>query len=158
MAIVRGTVEGVNLKYKPKIGLLMDNGKWYNGNEKFVPDIKSVRKGSVVEFDDGGKNYVNDLTIVSGGSSMPATSASTSKSSGSGYSRGAFPIPQDDGQRSIIRQNALTNARELYAEMLDPDAKPSFEDATAEIISIAMRFEEYTTGDLDAFHKKLSDD
>ena len=63
-----------------------------------------------------------------------------------------FPISPTDSQRSILRQNALTNARELVTWMhgFDDDTKrkKSMEYVDV-IIAVARKFEEYTSGDSD---------
>lgn len=147
MAIVKGTVEGYNTKFG-KYSILV-NGTWYGTKEEWAT-VKPV-KGDSVEFDDGGAKYMKNVKVVGGGSSAPSSSA-PSKSGGGSFSRGVFPIPVDDGQRSIIRQNALTNARELIGLTIDPEkgiADPSV--VVALIIEIAREFEAYTAGDIERY-------
>lgn len=58
--------------------------------------------------------------------------------------KGVFPIPPLDGQRSIVRQSSLTNARELFCHIADPT---DLEHAAHEIVRIAKIFEAYSCGD-----------
>ena len=137
MSTVVGMVEA---KSKTKFGYgILVNGKWHNS--KF--EIK-CEKGDQVEFEDGGKNYCNKLKVVSSGGGaapMPVTRGSF------GGARGSFPIGPLDGQRSIIRQNAVTNANTFlgnFSEELRVDI------STDTLLDIARQIEAYTTGDLDA--------
>ena len=146
--MVNGTVEAksFNAKYG-SYGMLIE-GKWYNSKY----EIKA-EKGDEVEFDDGGKNYIKGLKVVSsgGGSTGSSTNSSSpaARSGGSGYgNRGKFPIGKDDGQRSIIRQNSLARSIEALEaanmfEGMDP------KDMVSAIISTARLFEAYSAGDLD---------
>jgi hypothetical protein len=67
----------------------------------------------------------------------------------SGGGKGVFPIPALDGQRAIVRQNAITNARELYAASKGGKVFDFSRDVAAEIVSVARFFEAYACGDLD---------
>lgn len=132
MSIVTGVVEA---KSKTKYGYgILVTGKWHNS--KF--EIK-CEKGDTVEFDDGGKNYCNKLKVISAGD------AGTSAPAARGGPKGSFPIGLFDGQRSIIRQNAVTNANTYVANFLG-DQDVSIED----LLDVARQIEAYTTGDLDA--------
>ena len=146
MAIVTGTVEGFNTKFG-KYSVLV-NGTWYGTKEEWAK-VKPVN-GDVVEFDDGGAKYTKNMRVVtSGGSAAPSGGGSAPAKPSGGYSRGSFPIGLEDGQRSIIRQNALTNARELVSKTVGLEFDPS---ATVElIIDIAREFEAYTAGDIERY-------
>ena len=146
--IINGTVEAKS--FNPKFGsygMLVD-GKWYNSKY----EIKA-EKGDEVEFDDGGKNYIKGLKVVSSGGDSATSSASgpstPARSVGGGYgNRGKFPIGKDDGQRSIIRQNSLARAIEaLEATDLLTGIDPN--DLVSTIISTARLFEAYSAGDID---------
>jgi hypothetical protein len=63
--------------------------------------------------------------------------------------KGVFPIPPQDGQRSIVRQNALTNARELYCNKHPGANGSTLIESAKQILKIATLFEEYTTGDME---------
>lgn len=64
-----------------------------------------------------------------------------------GSNKGVFPIPPTDGQRSILRQNALTNARELVVATHGGKPFVWSSDIADEIIAVARKFEAYTSGD-----------
>jgi len=113
-------------------------------------------KGDTIEFEYTESTYgmqVDDKTVVvkGGGSSAPTGAVKAVSFGGGG--KGVFPIPALDGQRAIVRQNALTNARELYCYCAGSDAKFNKETA-ADIIAIARIFESYACGDLDAAEAK----
>lgn len=59
-----------------------------------------------------------------------------------------FPIPLMHGDRSIIRQNALTNAREAVATLGIQDM-PTDAEYASRIIAMARLFEEYSAGDIE---------
>ena len=146
--MINGTVEAksFNVKYG-SYGMLIA-GKWYNSKY----EIKA-EKGDEVEFDDGGKNYIKGLKVVSSGGASTTSTASgpstSARSSGSGYgNRGKFPIAKDDGQRSIIRQNSLARSIEaLKAANMFDGMDPN--DMVSTIISTARLFEAYSAGDID---------
>ena len=148
MAIVKGTVEAYNTKFD-KYSILVD-GTWYSTKIEWAK-VKPV-KGDVVEFDDGGGKYTKNLKITSkGGESAPSASAPATGRYGS-----KFPIAPDDGQRSIIRQNALTNAREFYTTVLCRSAgdtgcleEEALSSHVEKILFIARQFEMHTAGDID---------
>ena len=148
MSTVNGVVKA---KSANKFGFgIMVNDKWYNSKYEI-----NVEKGDEVEFDDGGKSYVRDIKVTkgSGGSAVTTGSTMASKgSSGTGYARGAFPIPANDGSRAIVRQNSITNAVALYTHVVGEVAtKPEeLENIAYAVINIARIFEKYSSGDLDA--------
>ena len=142
MATVTGTVKAVKPEPHPTYGTrgMMVDGKWYNTKDEITAKV-----GDTVEFDNGGKNYINNLRVVDSGGGSAGYSGGTKR--GGTYSRGVFPIPKNDGQRSIIRQNSLTNAVALFSAA--GQARTEVDDIR-EIIAIARMFEAYSTGDLDA--------
>ena len=143
MSMVTGTVK-VCKASKFGWGLLLEeeDGKWYNS--KF--EIKA-NAGDNVTFDDGGKNYVNKLKVNTGGVVAKAGSVTTTTAPPKMH---LLPVPLDNS-RAIIRQNALTNARELYvaAVSFDKMESQSAQEITDNIIVIARIFENYTSGDAD---------
>jgi len=150
MAIVTGVVEAkTGLGKYGTYGILVA-GNWYNS--KF--EIK-CNKGDTVEFDNGDKKYVNKLKVVgSGGVASPAGGDTGTTGTSKPYApRGGFPIGPLDGQRSIIRQNAVTNANNLIANLLtagDKDAADALKTGGSEfLIAVAQCIEDYTTGDMD---------
>lgn len=149
--MVTGVIEAKSGKSSYGTYGIMVGGKWYNSKY----EVKA-NKGDEVEFDDGGKNYCNKLKVLSGGGGGATTAAPTASRS---YSRGKFPIPTDDGQRSIIRQNSLTNAVNFMASVMDyAAAQEHMDDAIATVVDVARVFESYSAGDLDReAAKKLKD-
>jgi len=93
------------------------------------------------------KNLQGRITKTAAGASPTAVAPPAASGGGSSRGRGGFPIGLEDGQRSIIRQNALTNARELYVGT-GGDMTPR---TTSLIIDLAREFEAYTTGDIERF-------
>lgn len=153
-----GTVTGiVQAKSSNKFGHgIMVGGSWYNSKYPIVCD-----KGDEIEFDDGGKNYANKVKVISsGGGASTGVGASGSGTAGAvplakstgGYSRGVFPIPANDGTRSIVRQNSVTNAVNLVSAMIASKKPGSAEGESVVdwVLSIAREFEKYSSGDLDA--------
>ena len=145
MAIVNGTVEAVSTKFG-KYGICV-NGKWYNQN----PEWLSVKpeKGDVVEFDDGGRNYIKKLRIVSGGvaESVPSSASSSAPRPAPSGGR-TFPVGITAPERTINRQNALTNAVALMSQYPVTEVDDIMLNVET-VINIARKFEAYTTGDLD---------
>jgi hypothetical protein len=143
------TVTGVvKAKSANKFGFgIMVNDKWYNSKFEI-----GANKGDEVEFDDGGKAYVRDLKVTKGGSDATASGGGSMASKGTGgasYARGVFPLAANDGSRSIVRQNSITNAVALYGKLGFPETISS-EEAAYVVINIARIFEKYSAGDIDA--------
>jgi len=110
--------------------------------------MDSLAVGTEVSFtfhDDGRyKNIKGKLTRGSTGNAVSASPASPPPPAYSkGYSRGAFPVPPLDGTRSIIRQNAVTNANKFH-EVVGYD---NTADSITELLETAARIEAYTSGD-----------
>jgi len=142
MATVSGVVEAVSTKFG-KFSILV-NGKWYATKEEWAK-VKP-NKGESVTFDDGGKNYLKALMVKRDeGSSPTATAGGGSK--GGGRSYGKFPIDPLDGQRSIIRQNAVTNANAFLSTLVSSGKTDDVE--VSDLLDIARQIEAYTAGDLD---------
>lgn len=70
-------------------------------------------------------------------------------SGGSRFSRGTFPLDFQDGQRSILRQHAFTQASEVVREGLRADGGLIPDDSAFvdRIIRLAYKIERYTSGD-----------
>lgn len=126
---------------------------------------QSVQEGDEVSFNAApkyGEQSVDKgtLQIVSRGNTpnadapKPAPAApSAPKNTGggkSGYSRGNFPLEFNDGQRSILRQHAFTQASEVYRAHY-PDAMQCHDiepdESVNQIIQLAYMIEKYTSGD-----------
>lgn len=143
MALVTGQVEQVSTNFG-KFGIKI-NGSWYNTKLEWMSGKPTPVAGDTVTFDDGGKTYIKGLKIGVAGAVAPV--AAVSKAISSPSRMGSFPIGVTDGQRSICRQNALTNAINYVSNIGSHDAA---EDTVGYIIEIAKRFEAYTTGSADA--------
>lgn len=131
---------------------------WVNGT-KYSLGFKyfNAPVGTIVSFDAaenppyGWEAKTFPMAAGGGGTTPIAAGASRPSYTPSG-GKGVFPIPLLDGQRSIVRQNALTNARELYtSNCVDtgPTTIPA-EEAADRIVEIARIFESYTAGDIEA--------
>jgi hypothetical protein len=142
----------------------MDDGNWYSA---FA--ISQVPKGlgvgdtvgfvyTLVEKDDKTyRNIKGNVSKKEGAAPRASEAAPVSRSAPStgGYSRGAFPVPALDGSRSIIRQNALTQANACVGHYLHHGLQlvsdeHSVEDLARKVIEVARIFEAYSAGDLDA--------
>lgn len=109
--------------------------------------LEGVERGDTVSFVYTLKgDWKNIKGSVRKGEGTATDAIAPIKTSTPHFSRGNFPIHPLDGQRSIIRQNSLTNAV-VVAQMQfsREDTLPTNE----EIISIAREFEKYSAGDLD---------
>ncbi len=133
---------GVKKTYSAQI-----DGDWYSFGFK---DPK-VGKGDTIDFEFTTSTYGNQIDVKTvrkvGSTPASAEAPSAPRSTGGGYSKGVFPIPAFDGQRSILRQNALTNARELFQQGKKDVVMDS--STAMSIINMARIFESYTAGDLD---------
>ena len=108
--------------------------------------------GEQVECDaETGTYGMETKKVISLGKSSTVV-PSTPVRTGSGYSGSSrpFPIPPLHGDRSIVRQNALSRAVELYvAAQGGKTFALDVELQTKLVIHIARKFEAYTTGDID---------
>lgn len=149
----------VNTKFglKPTYSFKV-NGQWFSAGFK----NPNVNVGDSIGFEYEPDKYGNKLHdgSIKKGVSAPATAVAAPSTGGgsTGYNRhGQFPIGALDGQRSIIRQNALTNARELYQTFMAlSNGEIAFNisgldmlTAGDQVIHLARKFEAYTAGDLD---------
>lgn len=123
-----------------------------------------VKAGDLVDFDEGDKGYGKEVTkgslVVLGAAVTPGV-ANTSVAAVVDYSAPAprgkgdrvFPIPALSGERAIIRQNALTQAREMVVANSLADTKHQSEITLFKfadtVIALARKFEAYAAGDLD---------
>src|SRR3990167_2104825 len=126
-----------------------NDGQWYKlGFKK-----PQFAKGDEVEFEFTSGKWGNEVTSVlsaptaDADAPVVATAPAPRKAYGGGtaggYSRGQFPIPATDGQRSIIRQNSLGHALKL-TEL------NKFSPTAEDIIKIARKFEAFSAGDTEA--------
>lgn len=152
--IVKGVVNNKSFKFD-KHAIVVDGGTglgelWYSS--KF--DI-NCQIGDMVEFDSGpeGKKWCSKLKVLSSGNPVkdkegniraPSAGArSPAKATGGGSSRG-FGEPKLSTQRSIIRQNAVTNANAFLV------ATGNRCTSIEELVKLAKEIEEYTAGDIEA--------
>jgi hypothetical protein len=129
------------------------DGQWYKcGFTKPKCSEGDTIEVTVKETDYGSEiTDPKNITVVGGGGiSVPTPSAPRSSGGGgrTGYDR-VFPVPALSPERAIIRQNALTNARELYAATHGGKPFTFGETAAMNIIDVARIFEAYSTGDID---------
>lgn len=142
----------------PTYSFKADDGQWYGCGF----DDPVVGKGDEVEFEFESTRYGNKVLFDtfhvtkkaagSTGGGKPASAAPFRKPFGApqGASR-PFPIPLLHGDRSIVRQNSVTNAVKLV-EILTVDGetdKLTAEQAVAAVLKIARQFEAYSAGDVE---------
>lgn len=152
--VVQMSNKDVTTKFGQKkvYSIKADDGQWYSCGFK----KPTANAGDEVEFQFTSTSYGNQIDMAtfvslrgglsSGATAAPAASAPPVRPAYG--NKGVFPIPALDGQRAIVRQNALTNARELICAL--PAIGSNTTDLlAAEIIRIARKFEAYACGDLD---------
>lgn len=113
--------------------------------------------GDTIEFDgEEGKYGVEAKNIVVTAKGVPGavpvasvTSIKSTSTGGGSYSAKVFPIPALHGDRSIVRQNALARATDLYIGARGGKAFDLDLVTSDLIIKMARQFEAYTAGDLD---------
>lgn len=128
-----------------------------------------VKVGDVVDFDSGDKGYGPEVTkgslvvvssgvvgpvvpIVAGVSLTPAMADSPAPAPKSGGKAPTpFPIPALHGDRAIVRQNALTQARGLVEASMPKETRSlaDLEALAHVIVKLAPIFEAYSAGDND---------
>jgi hypothetical protein len=146
----------VNTKFGEKDAFsFMANGEKFNlGFNK-----PAFKVGDTIEFTFTEGTYGKDVekgtvrVISKGVPGVPATSAPSNDGPPPARSYGPparpFPVPLLHGDRAIIRQNALTNARELFVGLQGQIGIDTIDAAAEEVIRIARIFEEYSAGDLE---------
>jgi hypothetical protein len=164
MTMMSGVVEAVSTKEvntkfgsKPTYSMKVNN-TWIKCGFK----DPGVQVGYTVDFDGVAGSYGVETKAVNVISRMTTTAAPTApagggtaaaapapKAGGYSYKEKVFPIPPLHGDRSIVRQNALARATDLY--IAARGGKPfELEASTLDlVISFARKFEAYTAGDLD---------
>jgi hypothetical protein len=145
----------VKTKYglKPVYDLVINNNKYGWGFKD--PTLTGISIGTEISFDELADKYgpkiIVDSVLVGGQGKTPPAKTSSAAGNTTGYrERGSFPISKASGEFAIIRQNALTNARELCTycwHSVDGVAEPDTIDESAEtIIRIANIFADYSSG------------
>jgi len=169
ISMTLGTVDRVeqrtvNTKFGPKpVYDLVIGGTKYSWGFK-NPTTMGVTDGAEIEFSFtpdkyGPKIMVDGVVVKTSGTGAPvhavATDAPSAKGSGTGV---GFPVPVGSDKISILRQNALTNARELVMSDFDMFVDESTEDKiVAAILRIASQFSDFTSGrDIEEKVKKLT--
>lgn len=145
MTMVTGTVTGKSDKFG-KYSLVLDNGQWYGTKMEWAPKFE-INVGDVITFDSGptGK-YLQKVKKTGGGAPTGATSPPAAPQKA--VQGRTFPVGALAPERTINRQNALTNAVAYVSNSSMEEATPE------EVIEVAKMFEAYTTGDLDAVEAK----
>lgn len=121
------------------------NGNWYGA---YSPEtLNAVNRGDTVAFQSkkskcGRFNNISGAVTVSGEDAAPAAQSSAPAPQRQYGNQGrTFPVGALAPERTINRQNALTNAVAF--------TKDNVEISPQEVIDIARLFEAYTTGDID---------
>ena len=144
---ITGTVENTFTDDEGNFKFKLD-GIWFSNKFKKAPEL---RKGDEidVEFSHNTKfkgQFWKNVRVLSSGGGAP-----TPRSTGSSRPAG-FPVPYNSDKRAIIRQNALTNAVNALTD--GDDSVVDIQSFSEEVVKLAMKFEAYTSGDLDNEVKK----
>ena len=140
MGQVTGTVAATNDNYG-KVNIQV-NGGWYSTKKEWWKGPEPAA-GDEVSFDDGGKNYIKYFKSTGKGTGSAAPSGGASGGAKAPVGGRTFPVAPLAPERTINRQNALTNAVNFFGSGSAKDV------STSEVIGAARLFEAYTTGDLD---------
>ncbi len=123
------------------------NGDWYSGGFK---DYPHVNEGDEVqctwEQNDKGYKDIKAISVTGKGVGEPGTPEAGIVPVHTGPARSGgrtFPVDPLAPERTINRQNALTNAVAFCS------AKDGFDATIEDVITIAREFEAYTCGDID---------
>lgn len=114
------------------------DGNWYSNKFKELPEDVQW-KGDVVLTVKPGTTF---WQTAKGGGDM-SNGTQTGTGSHSEQKMGEVYLSRD---RAIIRQNALTNAVNFCTSLVD---NKEVDWLPEEVIQVAMKFEKYTSGDLD---------
>lgn len=147
----------VNTKYgmKPIFGVRLEKSGTLEFGFKH-PTKSGLTPGMSVDFTQEvkyGKPTI--VSMVPAGTTIPLSMAPIAWAGTTpptkSFNRGVFPIPIDSGERAILRQNALTNAREMVCSGINASTKTLTTDESLvdRILSIASKFEAYTSGDVE---------
>jgi len=157
------TNKTVTTKFGPKPAYsIKANGDWFSVGFK----KPKYNVGDTIDFKYEEGSYgkqIDDATVrvLSKGagtptptvSGTPTTEPAPPPSRSFGPPQKVFPVPLMHGDRSIIRQNSLTNARELVVNMSKTgggfSAFATLDEGAKEVIRIARMFEEYSAGDME---------
>lgn len=152
----------VTTKFGPKPAYsIMANGERFQYG--FKKPMFAIGDEIDFEYTDGSYGKSVDLTSVKmlkKGSGVPPPTGNPSGGvvppARGGYSPPAkvFPVPPTHGDRSIIRQNSVSNAAKTIIDGGFAKGK-SADEVAAQIIAVAQLFEAYSSGDLDASFKEV---
>lgn len=151
----------VNTKFgaKPVYDLETTIGKVKYGWKD--PRKAGIDSGTAIEATINQSKYGAEVVegtvkVLTGGASpaasTPPPQSRTPSSGGGGYGAASrpFPVPKTSGEMAIIRQNALTNAVNAFQHYLgfspDNTAAGDLDDYVNQIIEIAYKFAEFTSG------------
>lgn len=124
-------------------------GQWL----KFGFKSHGLSVGDTIDAEYTPGTYGNEVKTFTStkGTGTPPPAASAPSAEAPAYKptggKGSFPIPPLDGQRAIVRQNAVTNARELYCAAAGVKGFAVDEASCDFIIKLARKFEAYSCGD-----------
>lgn len=161
MGMMTGIVEAVSTKdVNTKFGLkptfsMKVNGSWIKCGFK----SHNASVGDEVEFDGNTGTYGMETKAVNiirkgAGAAAPAAGVTSSTATAApkaygGYKEKVFPIPALHGDRSIVRQNALARATDVFIAARGGKPFELDESTFNLVIGFARKFEAYTAGDLD---------
>jgi hypothetical protein len=160
MTMMTGIVEAVSTKdVNTKFGLkptfsMKVNGNWVKCGFK----SHNASVGDEVEFDGNTGTYgmeTKAVNIIRKGAAVPTTGVTSSTAATpapkayGGYKEKVFPIPALHGDRSIVRQNALARATDVFIAARGGKPFELDESTFNLVIGFARKFEAYTAGDLD---------
>lgn len=139
MTQVSGTIEAITDKFG-KFNVLLDNGQWYSTKMEWKPK-DHLEKGDFITFDSGPTGKYLQKVRKSGSAPVAGgIGGGSSNAPQKAVGGRTFPVGALAPERTINRQNALTNAVSYCGNESSPE----------EVIDVARIFEAYTTGDLDA--------
>ena len=157
---VKGIIERIDTRNvttkfgsKPTYNVIVGGVGYSSG---FTKPIAGPGQEVQFEFTSGkyGNEIIKGSMSTTGGSSSPiATPSSAAKEEAPATVKGQFykpfPIPPLHGDRAIVRQNALTNARELVVSTLDTTylTEDRLLEVVKTILKVAPLFEAYSCGD-----------
>lgn len=154
MATKTGTIESIARTGKS----IKVDGAWYGAFAK--TQLGSAGVGDNVTFtytsvEKDGTTYNNikgNVTVAAGGAAPSPAAPKSAAPASFGRSSLTFPVPPLDGQRVIVRQNALAHATKLLVDGYNcKEAITDGDDSELcnRIIAAARTFEAYICGDLD---------
>lgn len=159
MTVISGKIvnlepRAVNTKYgnKTTYTVTLDSGDRFDTSFKSPQQLGLGDLGDHVTVTVEGTKYGNKFKSLGG---SPTTSVSAPPAASAGRSGGVagrpFPVPRTSGEMAIIRQNALTNAVNLwsnYLSTLPPEAAEEVlkDDVEERIIATAYKFANFSSG------------